>query len=202
MALWLLGEYCVDAPDVACAFTTLKTCLGELPFVLSHQVRNHTRIPLFTGNPSFRVPTQESEVDPDPAPQAQARPVVLADGTYAAQVLGRSSPPTPHLPSRPDPSNSRAMAARVPAAHWGDSAPAITSHVCFYRSSPLCAARMVAQTPVHESSTSGATRHETGTPKLRALLLGITGLPPTTPHESPPQRRKHSASFPHHPFRD
>jgi coatomer subunit beta len=72
VALWLVGEYCVDAQEVAMAMTTLKACLGELPFV--------------------QPPSDVDEAAVPPAPVAlhsaaalSARPVILADGTYAAQ---------------------------------------------------------------------------------------------------------------------
>jgi len=65
VALWLLGEYCVSAEQVAAAFTMLKECLGELPFVGG------------------------GEGDTASTPvvaKAEGRPVVLADGSYATQT--------------------------------------------------------------------------------------------------------------------
>jgi len=64
VALWLVGEYCVSAPEVAAAFATLKACLGPVPFIA----------------------TSEGEEAAAPAPRAEGRPVVLADGSYASQT--------------------------------------------------------------------------------------------------------------------
>merc|ERR1740125_74256 len=67
VALWLLGEYCVSAEQVAAAFTMLKECLGELPFLGG----------------------DEGEGQPNRSPvvaKAEGRPVVLADGSYATQT--------------------------------------------------------------------------------------------------------------------
>ena len=65
--LWLVGEYCTEAQDVAMAFTTLKQSLGELPFA---------------------TPPAEDDVPGTPTPPpppAQGKPVILADGTYGHQ---------------------------------------------------------------------------------------------------------------------
>ncbi|KAL3933618.1 MAG: hypothetical protein SGPRY_000206 [Prymnesium sp.] len=68
VALWLVGEYCVAAAEVASAFAVLKSCLGPVPFKSSG----------FEG------------VDaPAPTPRAEGRPVVLADGSYASQASSR-----------------------------------------------------------------------------------------------------------------
>ena len=66
VALWLIGEYCTEAQDVALAFTTLKGCLGELPFA--------------------EAPADgDAPATPTAAPAPTGRPVVLADGTYGHQ---------------------------------------------------------------------------------------------------------------------
>jgi coatomer subunit beta len=66
VALWLLGEYCSEAEEVALTFTTLKACLGELPFLAEGE---------------------EAEVPQcAPQPRAEGRPVVLPDGSYATQT--------------------------------------------------------------------------------------------------------------------
>lgn len=71
VALWLVGEYCVAAAEVASAFAVLKSCLGPVPFKSSG----------FEG------------VDaPAPTPRAEGRPVVLADGSYASQASSCLSP--------------------------------------------------------------------------------------------------------------
>mmetsp|Transcript_30028 Transcript_30028/g.77796 ORF Transcript_30028/g.77796 Transcript_30028/m.77796 type:complete len:755 (-) Transcript_30028:418-2682(-) len=83
VALWLIGEYCTEAQDVALAFTTLKQCVGEPPFVA--------------------LGTDDAQVNPPvsavPAATSSGRPIVLADGTYghqsALEDLGTSGvPPT------------------------------------------------------------------------------------------------------------
>uniref|UniRef100_A0A7S0NXF0 Coatomer subunit beta n=1 Tax=Calcidiscus leptoporus TaxID=127549 RepID=A0A7S0NXF0_9EUKA len=66
VALWLLGEYCTEAEEVASAFTTLKASLGELPF-----------LPDSAGEGGASVA---------PQPRAEGRPVVLPDGSYASQM--------------------------------------------------------------------------------------------------------------------
>ena len=74
VALWLIGEYCTDAQEVALAMTTLKSCLGELPFVSPASDDESTAVNGGTAAPA-----------PPPTPPLSTRPVVLADGTYAAQ---------------------------------------------------------------------------------------------------------------------
>jgi len=69
VALWLLGEYCVSAEQVAAAFTMLKECLGELPFVGGDEAGPD-------GQPSSTTVVAKAE----------GRPVVLADGSYATQT--------------------------------------------------------------------------------------------------------------------
>ena len=66
VALWLLGEYCVSAEQVAAAFTMLKECLGELPFVGGGGEGDTASTPVVA--------------------KAEGRPVVLADGSYATQT--------------------------------------------------------------------------------------------------------------------
>ena len=70
VALWLVGEYCTDAQEVAMAMTTLKACLGDLPFVL-----------LSEDEAANGTPTPTSALASTPI----GRPVVLADGTYGHQ---------------------------------------------------------------------------------------------------------------------
>lgn len=83
VALWLVGEYCVDAEEVAQAFTVIKGCLGELPFL------EETEQDAMGGAPAAQAPQ----------PRAEGRPVVLADGSYASQVaLEDSSVSEPGAP--------------------------------------------------------------------------------------------------------
>jgi len=77
--VWLVGEYCTEAQDVAMAFTTLKQSLGDLPFA----------------SPPAE---EESSSAPAPPPPAQGRPVVLADGTYGHQSSIEDSGAKPGAP--------------------------------------------------------------------------------------------------------
>lgn len=84
-ALWIIGEYCLSLSEVETGITTIKQCLGELPF--------------------FTV-TEEGEVQDQGAKKVQQvnsttvssrRPAILADGTYATQSAALEtamSPPT------------------------------------------------------------------------------------------------------------
>ena len=71
VALWMIGEYCTEAQDVALAFTTLKQSMGDLPF-------------------AARV-ADEAPAAPPP-PKSTGRPVVLADGTYGHQPAAVAAP--------------------------------------------------------------------------------------------------------------
>jgi len=71
VALWLIGEYCVEAEEVAHAFTTLKSCMGELPFLGAEAA---------DGAPVAA-----------PQPRVEGRPVVLPDGSYASQMASEDA---------------------------------------------------------------------------------------------------------------
>mmetsp|Transcript_28651 Transcript_28651/g.71332 ORF Transcript_28651/g.71332 Transcript_28651/m.71332 type:complete len:943 (+) Transcript_28651:78-2906(+) len=64
VALWLVGEYCVEAAEVAAAFAMMHSCLGPVPFTSANS----------------------EGVTAAPMPRAEGRPVVLADGSYASQT--------------------------------------------------------------------------------------------------------------------
>lgn len=72
VALWLLGEYSVDASEVAKAMTTVKACLGELPFTAPAEGVSGSA-------------AGEAESSRNAAETTSSRPLVLPDGTYAAQ---------------------------------------------------------------------------------------------------------------------
>ena len=74
VALWMIGEYCTEAQDVALAFTTLKQSLGELPFA---------------------APVADEASAAPPPPKSTGRPVVLADGTYGHQSAAVAAPLAP-----------------------------------------------------------------------------------------------------------
>ncbi|KAL6586805.1 hypothetical protein OROMI_001793 [Orobanche minor] len=71
-ALWIIGEYSLSLSEVDSAISTIKQCLGELPF--------------------FSISEEEEAADSSKKTQqltsstvSSRRPVVLADGTYATQ---------------------------------------------------------------------------------------------------------------------
>ncbi|XP_047968803.1 coatomer subunit beta-1-like [Salvia hispanica] len=72
-ALWIIGEYSLSLSEVESAISTIKQCLGDLPF--------------------FSVSENEEDADSSKKPPQQAssitvssrRPAILADGTYATQ---------------------------------------------------------------------------------------------------------------------
>lgn len=72
VALWLVGEYCTEASDVALAFSTIKSCVGDLPFVPDEGVCASG-----VGNVLKEEDTALS--------RGGGRPLVLADGSYASQ---------------------------------------------------------------------------------------------------------------------
>ena len=62
VALWLIGEYCLEPSEVAEAFSMLKSCLGPVPF------------------------GSVAPIEVAPSARAEGRPAVLADGSYASQT--------------------------------------------------------------------------------------------------------------------
>ncbi|KAL1532858.1 coatomer subunit beta-1-like [Salvia divinorum] len=71
-ALWIIGEYSLSLSEVESAISTIKQCLGDLPF--------------------FSVSENEDAADSSKKPQqassitvSSRRPAILADGTYATQ---------------------------------------------------------------------------------------------------------------------
>ncbi|KAG6409453.1 hypothetical protein SASPL_127492 [Salvia splendens] len=71
-ALWIIGEYSISLSEVESAISTIKQCLGDLPF--------------------FSVSENEEDADSSKKPQqassitvSSRRPAILADGTYATQ---------------------------------------------------------------------------------------------------------------------
>ncbi|XP_020572479.1 coatomer subunit beta-1-like [Phalaenopsis equestris] len=72
-ALWIIGEYCLSLSEVENGISTIKQCLGELPF--------------------YTAAEEGDTVDATKRPQqinsyitvSSRRPAVLADGTYATQ---------------------------------------------------------------------------------------------------------------------
>ncbi|KAG6388124.1 hypothetical protein SASPL_153323 [Salvia splendens] len=71
-ALWIIGEYSLSLSEVESAISTIKQCLGDLPF--------------------FSISENEEDADSSKKPQqassitvSSRRPAILADGTYATQ---------------------------------------------------------------------------------------------------------------------
>ena len=84
-ALWIIGEYCLSLSEVQSGISTVKQCLGDLPF--------------------FSISEEGGEVSDSSNKVQQVnattvssrRPAVLADGTYATQSAASEtafSPPT------------------------------------------------------------------------------------------------------------
>ncbi|CAA3019609.1 coatomer subunit beta-1-like [Olea europaea var. sylvestris] len=83
-SLWIIGEYCLSLSEVENGISTIKQCLGDLPF--------------------FSISEEEEAADSTKKPQvtnsttiSSKRPAILADGTYATQSAASEtafSPPT------------------------------------------------------------------------------------------------------------
>ncbi|KAI0502691.1 hypothetical protein KFK09_017648 [Dendrobium nobile] len=72
-ALWIIGEYCLSLSEVENGISTIKQCLGELPF--------YTAVEEGDGADAIKRPQQiNSSIT-----VSSRRPAVLADGTYATQ---------------------------------------------------------------------------------------------------------------------
>ncbi|XP_006662772.1 coatomer subunit beta-1 [Oryza brachyantha] len=72
-ALWILGEYSLSLSEVENAISTIKQCLGDLPFYTISEEGEST---------DASKPTQPVV---NSVTVSSRRPVVLADGTYATQ---------------------------------------------------------------------------------------------------------------------
>ncbi|KAL6870870.1 hypothetical protein ACP4OV_014718 [Aristida adscensionis] len=72
-ALWILGEYSLSQSEVESAISTIKQCLGDLPFYTVSEEGEST---------DSSKPAQQAV---NSATVSSRRPVVLADGTYATQ---------------------------------------------------------------------------------------------------------------------
>ncbi|TVU26582.1 hypothetical protein EJB05_29136 [Eragrostis curvula] len=72
-ALWILGEYSLSLSEVESAISTIKQCLGELPF--------------YTVSEEGESADSSKPAQPvvNSVTVSSRRPVVLADGTYATQ---------------------------------------------------------------------------------------------------------------------
>ncbi|KAL5204170.1 hypothetical protein ABZP36_009041 [Zizania latifolia] len=72
-ALWILGEYSLSLSEVESAISTIKQCLGDLPFYTISEEGESTDS------------SKPAQLAVNPVTVSSRRPVVLADGTYATQ---------------------------------------------------------------------------------------------------------------------
>lgn len=70
-ALWILGEYSLDAEDIQSTWKHIRSSVGELPIV-------QTELRQMEGENSDELPSSEQQ-------SAPSGPVVLPDGTYATE---------------------------------------------------------------------------------------------------------------------
>ncbi|KAL1831454.1 hypothetical protein DCAR_0101429 [Daucus carota subsp. sativus] len=83
-ALWIIGEYCLSLSEVESGITTIKQCLGDLPFYTDAEEGESAD--------SSKKPQQVDSIT-----VSSKRPAILADGTYATQSAASEtafSPPT------------------------------------------------------------------------------------------------------------
>jgi len=64
VALWIIGEYCVDRDSVELALLTIRISLGDMPFIALND--------------------KAEDADNEEGEEKESRPVVLSDGTYAS----------------------------------------------------------------------------------------------------------------------
>ncbi|KAK8942840.1 Coatomer subunit beta-1 [Platanthera zijinensis] len=72
-ALWIIGEYCLSLSEVENGISTIKQCLGELPFYTAVEEGD-------SADASKRPQQVNSSIT-----VSSRRPAILADGTYATQ---------------------------------------------------------------------------------------------------------------------
>jgi coatomer subunit beta len=73
--LWVISEFCTSTEEVTTALEMIKECLGPLPFLRGEE-----------GEDGEDGEEKEEEIASVQAPIQKARPVVLADGSYATQT--------------------------------------------------------------------------------------------------------------------
>ncbi|KAF3430973.1 hypothetical protein FNV43_RR25703 [Rhamnella rubrinervis] len=85
-ALWIIGEYCLSLSEVESGITTIKHCLGDLPFFTASEEGDAQDTSKNSQPQTVSATTVSSR-----------RPMILADGTYATQSAALEtamSPPT------------------------------------------------------------------------------------------------------------
>eukprot|EP00252_Welwitschia_mirabilis_P016316 TRINITY_DN359_c0_g1_i3.p1 TRINITY_DN359_c0_g1~~TRINITY_DN359_c0_g1_i3.p1 ORF type:complete len:951 (-),score=183.98 TRINITY_DN359_c0_g1_i3:318-3170(-) len=75
-ALWIIGEYCLSLSEVENALSTIKQCLGEIPFYTTTEDAEAS-----DGKISASNKLQQA----NSITVSSRRPAILADGTYATQ---------------------------------------------------------------------------------------------------------------------
>ncbi|XP_076884488.1 coatomer subunit beta-1-like [Bidens hawaiensis] len=71
-ALWIISEYCLSLSEVESGISTIKQCLGDLPFYMASEEGD--------ANDSSKKSQQVNSIT-----VSSKRPAILADGTYATQ---------------------------------------------------------------------------------------------------------------------
>ncbi|CAN6458868.1 unnamed protein product [Victoria cruziana] len=75
-ALWIIGEYCLSTSEVENGISTIKQCLGDLPFFsIAEEGENAGSQGAASSKPQH----------PTSVTVSSRRPAILADGTYATQ---------------------------------------------------------------------------------------------------------------------
>ncbi|KAL5974102.1 hypothetical protein ACLOJK_030765 [Asimina triloba] len=72
-ALWIVGEYCLSLSEVENGISTIKQCLGDLPFYTVAEEGEATE------------PSKQETQQVNAITVSSRRPAILADGTYATQ---------------------------------------------------------------------------------------------------------------------
>jgi coatomer subunit beta len=104
ICLWLLGEYCVAADEVAAAFTAIKAALGKLPLIPAAGEEEVVGASQDEHGATMRRAAGGSA-------SAGGRTTVLADGTYSTQ--GSVAAAKPVAASAATSSAERPAAARI-----------------------------------------------------------------------------------------
>ncbi|KAJ8617025.1 hypothetical protein MRB53_013211 [Persea americana] len=98
-ALWIIGEYCLSLSEVESGISTIKQCLGDLPFYMVSEEGEVTD-------------TSKQSQQVNAITVSSRRPAILADGTYATQSAASEtaiSAPTIVQGSLASPGNLRSL---------------------------------------------------------------------------------------------
>ncbi|ERN11735.1 hypothetical protein AMTRI_Chr03g45050 [Amborella trichopoda] len=103
-ALWIIGEYCLSLSEVESAISTIKQCLGDLPF--------YTATEEGEGGVDSKGSNANRTQQATSITVSSRRPAILADGTYATQSAASEtafSAPTLVQGSLASPGNLRSL---------------------------------------------------------------------------------------------